>query len=284
MTLASDIALPSHYDTGTATVAVGGVAVTGQDTQWLDALAPGDLWGTHRGTPIRIASIESDTALTLAHPWPGFAQTAAPYEVQIVPDPARVQEQSRILLAQLADGLWLEPDAVGTVAERAAYDDEPRGFIYLRVDVTPFQVAVKKSDTSADWSGWTVLRGTDGAPGTNGTNGTGDKFDTLFKCPGRPATGELFETLPARAFTLPSGLAGSIARARGGVATATSVFLVRKNGVAFGTVTFNAGSNVGIFAGTPTAFAYGDWIQIVAPSPRDDTLSDIHITLAGTRV
>jgi len=75
----------SHYNTGTATVAANGTAVTGQGTTWAGAVRKGDLFGTHKGDGIRILSVDSNTALTLAYPWPGGAQTAAAYEIQRTP-------------------------------------------------------------------------------------------------------------------------------------------------------------------------------------------------------
>jgi len=75
----------SHYNTGTATVAADGTEVTGQGTTWT-VLRKGDLFGTHIGMPVRIAAINSDTSLTLAYPWRGPAQAAAPYEIHRTPN------------------------------------------------------------------------------------------------------------------------------------------------------------------------------------------------------
>src|SRR5690606_13062880 len=61
-----------------------GTEVTGQGTTWT-VLRKGDLFGTHIGMPVRIAAINSDTSLTLAYPWKGPAQAAAPYEIQRTP-------------------------------------------------------------------------------------------------------------------------------------------------------------------------------------------------------
>lgn len=72
----------SHYSTGLASVA--GTAVTGTGTTFT-VLRKGDLYGTHRGSGVRIASIEDDTHLTLAYDVPALYQTDAPFEVQRVP-------------------------------------------------------------------------------------------------------------------------------------------------------------------------------------------------------
>lgn len=79
-----DIA-PGNYNTGTATVDAGGLAVSFQGVPNMQAaIRPGDRFGGHVGLPIRIASVGTDT-VTLAHPWPGAAQTAAPYEIAFTP-------------------------------------------------------------------------------------------------------------------------------------------------------------------------------------------------------
>src|SRR5690606_9275246 len=94
----------SFYDTGTATVSQGGTAVTGQGTAWLQSVRPGDLFGTHKGYGVRIASVDSNTSLTLAHQWPGPSQTAEPYEIQFTPYDVGYQQAVRELLQALASG------------------------------------------------------------------------------------------------------------------------------------------------------------------------------------
>jgi hypothetical protein len=56
-------------------------------------------------------------------------------------------------------GQGIEPDATGTLAERATFDNQPKGFAYLRTDVSPFQLFVKASNTTADWAGPTFIGG-----------------------------------------------------------------------------------------------------------------------------
>jgi hypothetical protein len=50
-------------------------------------------------------------------------------------------------------GSGLAPNATGTFAQRAAYDGQARGFLYLETDVSPFLMWIKASNTSADWAG-----------------------------------------------------------------------------------------------------------------------------------
>lgn len=69
-------------------------------------------------------------------------------------------------------------------------------------------------------------------------------------------------------------------------ATASAVFLVKKNGTQVGTLTFAASGTVGTFAttgGTAKSFVAGDILEITAPTPQDATLSGVSITLAGVR-
>ncbi len=94
----------SYYKTGTATVAANGTAVTGQGTAWLQSVRAGDLFGTHVGDPVRIASVNSNTSLTLAYPWKGPAQTESAYEIQFTPYDTGYQAAVRELLQMLASG------------------------------------------------------------------------------------------------------------------------------------------------------------------------------------
>lgn len=278
------MALPTYYSSGTATVAVQGTLVTGQNTFWSKAVAPGDLFGTHRGVAIRIESVDSDTSLTLAHPWPFIAQAGAPYEIQIVPDAARIQEATRQLLEQLQKGLWLNPDASGTLAQRSAFNAERQGFIYMRTDVTPFQVSIKTADTSGAWSGWTSVVGPKGDPGANGNTPPGTFYDVAFDASGRPAAGEEFSTLFSRSVTFPAGLAGSVGRVNVAPTGSPAVFSLMRNGAQFGTLTFAVASKSGVFAGSAISFAPGDVLSIRAPAVRNPALSDLLITLAGNRI
>jgi hypothetical protein len=69
-------------------------------------------------------------------------------------------------------------------------------------------------------------------------------------------------------------------------ATASAVFLVKKNGTQVGTLTFAAAGTVGTFAtsgGAAVSFVVGDILEITAPTPQDATLSGVSITLAGVR-
>lgn len=116
------MALPSTYNTGTATVASAGVTVTGQGTAWINAVKPGDRFGTHKGLGIRILTVDSNTQLTLAYPAPAaLAQTAAAYEIAITPVSSEIQASVRALLEQLQNGNLEALTSLAGSADRLPY-------------------------------------------------------------------------------------------------------------------------------------------------------------------
>lgn len=60
---------------------------------------------------------------------------------------------------QGAPGQGIQPDATGTLAQRATYDNQPIGFKFLETDVSPFKLWIKASNTTADWAGPTYIGG-----------------------------------------------------------------------------------------------------------------------------
>ena len=177
------MALLSYYEIGFASVENGAKAVTGTGTQWLTALRENDVFVGADGRSVRIASVNSATSLTLAREWPGDSQTSDVYEVRITPAPSEITASVRKLLEKLRQGLWLTPNATGTLAERAAFDSARRGFIYMQTDVDPFVVFVKQTDTESDWS-----------PGFSPQQGPSGPFTTIeigtvtTLAPDQPAT------------------------------------------------------------------------------------------------
>ncbi len=100
---------------------------------------------------------------------------------------------------------------------------------------------------------------------------------------GLPSNSELVLRLEVpRAFTIPSGGTGSQASARV-ASTGNVAFDLLKNGVSFGTVTFNVSATGSFTVASATSFAAGDVLTITAPATADATLEDISITLVGTR-
>jgi hypothetical protein len=100
--------------------------------------------------------------------------------------------------------------------------------------------------------------------------------------PGVPAAGDLvFAMTAVRSFSFPENMDGSAAGAEV-AATGSVAFDLTRNGVSFGTVTFDT-SAVGVFASTPVRFDVGDVLRVVAPSPADGTLADVRLTLRASR-
>lgn len=111
----------------------------------------------------------------------------------------------------------------------------------------------------------------------------GDRYDLASFDTDRPATGELLVKIYPLGVTFPANLEDSQAGAEV-AASADAVFSITKNGVEFGTLTFPAASAEGVFAcATDTTFEAGDVLRVIAPTPRDATLSGVAATLVGFR-
>lgn len=101
----------AYYNTGTATVAANSKTVTGTGTNWLSAVGgltaikAGDKFGIHVGRPIIIASVDSNTQLTLEDNWPGPAQTNAAYKIELTNPDVIAVEAMRRLLGSLGSGV-----------------------------------------------------------------------------------------------------------------------------------------------------------------------------------
>lgn len=115
------MALPTYYSTGTASVSNGATAVTGIGTSWLSTIRAGDLFGTHKGMPVRIASVNSNTSLTLAYGWAGATQSGAAYEIQLTPRTVGVQEAVLDLLEQLSNGNLSSLSGLTSAANKLPY-------------------------------------------------------------------------------------------------------------------------------------------------------------------
>jgi hypothetical protein len=81
-----------------------------------------------------------------------------------------------------------------------------------------------------------------------------------------------------RAFTVPVSATGSQAKAET-ASTGDVSFELQKNGVAFGTVRFNASATGAFTVASATSFAIGDVLKLVAPATADATLADVGISL-----
>ena len=115
------MALATSYKTGTVTVGASSTTVTGSGTAFQTAgLQAGDVfWAA--GLSVSIASVNSQTGLTLAFPWPGAGLSAANYEVRYINDGARANAQQALLLAQLAGGNLTALSALVSAANKLPY-------------------------------------------------------------------------------------------------------------------------------------------------------------------
>jgi hypothetical protein len=101
---------------------------------------------------------------------------------------------------------------------------------------------------------------------------------------GKPANAALlFAILPSVEASFPAGFAG--ARAKAGVAaTAATVLPIKKNGIQVGSITFAAGSAVGVFAAAAeVVVGIADELTIENQAVADATLADIRFALHGKR-
>ncbi|WP_024898768.1 gp53-like domain-containing protein [Brucella rhizosphaerae] len=99
------MAVLSDYTSGTITLANGSTAVTGTGTLFdVAKFREGDTLQIQNLTAV-IASVNSNTSLTLTVPWSGTSLTDAPYRARYLPDGARVTAQATTLIELLGNGV-----------------------------------------------------------------------------------------------------------------------------------------------------------------------------------
>ncbi|TCG08385.1 hypothetical protein BZM27_12695 [Paraburkholderia steynii] len=109
-------------------------------------------------------------------------------------------------------------------------------------------------------------------------------YDMLMYCPGLPANNAVMaRIITPRAVTLPASLTGSYASADVAATASTSLNITR-NGSVIGSVNFAAGAASGTFTfASQVVTAPGDILKIVNQATADATLSNISVTLVGSR-
>lgn len=183
-----------------------------------------------------------------------------------------------VIWYQKVAGVWILRGSLFNLSFNADYDNGASyasgavvnydGIMYLYINVTPSAGHLPPASPTY----WKVfLKG-------------GDKYDICSFDTDRPASGELIgKWVAPRTTTFLAGLADSIARAEV-AATSSAVFSLTKNGAQFATLTFGAASATGVFAcASDAAFARADILRMIAPNPRDATLSGVAGTLVGSR-
>ncbi|EMG53176.1 hypothetical protein WYI_14097 [Ochrobactrum sp. CDB2] len=99
------MAVLPDYVSGTITLANGSTTVTGTGTMFqAAAFKAGDTLQIQNLTAV-IASVNSNTSLTLTSPWTGTSLTNAPYRARYLPDGARVTAQTATLIELLGNGV-----------------------------------------------------------------------------------------------------------------------------------------------------------------------------------
>lgn len=99
------MAVLPDYVSGTITLANGSTAVTGTGTLFdVAKFREGDTLQIQNLTAV-IASVDSNTSLTLTVPWTGASLTDASYRARYLPDGARVTAQTTTLIELLGNGV-----------------------------------------------------------------------------------------------------------------------------------------------------------------------------------
>lgn len=164
--------MPNNYTTGTVSVSNGSAVVAGAGTGWAVALVAGGMFSCG-GIAVPIASVESDTSLTLAYAWPGANGAGLAYAIARETSEAVRAAWTNDRLAQILNKLSLSaihPDGAGTLAERNALSPVPSdGYLWLRVETgQPLEIYKK---ISSGWDGPFALSGASGSAGAPGAAG-----------------------------------------------------------------------------------------------------------------
>lgn len=193
------MAIKPDHEAGTVSITNGTNTLSGVNTFWVLAkIQKGDTFKVKNLDAI-IEEVVSNTEIILKEAWTGGNLTASPYAIRYQPDGSRfagAYVEIRELLANgnltafaaLVGALDLIPiftgagaltlipkndliqgvqtdENVETLAERAAFDGEAKGFSVLVADVGDGRSAIyfKLSSTSGDWSDPAYLTGANGS-------------------------------------------------------------------------------------------------------------------------
>lgn len=256
-----------NYSTGTVSVSANGTVVTGVSTIWSGVNArPGDL--LQIGDFQTIVSDVTEVTHLVIPPWGGGAQSSVTYVIWQTSPLRFVGGQAMADVSTLVAALnktgfifFVGPDE--TAPDPSLGDDGQYG---------------EQPSTGKRWvktAGVWVYLGISSA--------IFSRYDLASFDTDRPASGELIVKIYCAGVTFRAGLTDSQSGAEV-AATASAVFSITKNGTQFATLTFGAASAAGVFAcASDTMFTSGDVLRIIAPSPRDATLSGVAATLIGYR-
>lgn len=102
------MAILSDYTAGTISVSANGTAVTGVGTAWQTAAFTEGDWFIAGGWVNVVASVDSETTLTLAQPWGGGTLSGEAYRLRYMSDGSRASAQARRLIDLLGGSGNLE--------------------------------------------------------------------------------------------------------------------------------------------------------------------------------
>lgn len=128
----------SDYTSGTISLANGSVTVTGTGTLFeVTRFREGDTLQIQNLTAV-IASVDSDTQLTLTEPWTGTSIVDGPYRARQLADGTRVGTQAATLIELLGDGTLAGIAALGVEEGKALVGGPARQ--YELVDTSTFGI------------------------------------------------------------------------------------------------------------------------------------------------
>jgi len=148
----------SYYSTGSVTLTNGSAVVTGNGTLWQTALITNGFLFVQaaEGNPLPIATVDSDNQITAELEWTGATGTysyALLRQTDQVQDNAENSRALSYLISEMRNGTLFKYDVAGTLADRALYNERPKGFSYLVLAGSNAQLYVKASAASGDWAG-----------------------------------------------------------------------------------------------------------------------------------
>ena len=148
----------SYYSTGSVTLPNGSAVVTGNGTLWQTALITNGFLFVQaaEGNPLPIATVDSDNQITAELEWTGATGTysyALLRQTDQVQDNAENSRALSYLISEMRNGTLFKYDVAGTLADRALYNERPKGFSYLVLAGSNAQLYVKASAASGDWAG-----------------------------------------------------------------------------------------------------------------------------------
>ncbi|MCG8272368.1 pyocin knob domain-containing protein [Aquamicrobium sp. NLF2-7] len=116
------MALLADYTAGAVSVSANGTVLTGVGTAWKTAGFKDGDWFIANGWVNVVASVASNTSLTLAQPWRGGALSGAAYRLRYMSDGSRASAQARQLIDLLGGSGNLEALAgLDGAADRLPY-------------------------------------------------------------------------------------------------------------------------------------------------------------------